>query len=596
MTITLASDALSACQSNYSQAIPLYFTTTGGAYSITWDGTPPFTSTASEQYPTGFRSPIFITVPGGTAPGVYTGYITATNTTPGDPDAICPITSAPARFTLTVSASGIISLTSAATTTNQSICISNSIANITYSISGNATGATVQGLPPGVDGVYDAATKVLTISGTPSTAGSFNYTVTTTGSSCNAVANGVITVSSNNTISLTSGVGTDVQTTCVNTAITNIIYTTTGATGATVSGLPAGVNGSWSANTLTISGTPSQAGSFNYTVTTEGGCGSTLASGTITVTPGTNTRLAVTACNAYTWTNGTGQTYTSSGTYYSTTTGSTGCPQTTELNLTINKSPVVTVNDFNVLQKGAASNTLYTGYAPASKVTIKATVSGGTPFSSGAPYTFSWSSSGSAATYTVDKTDKSIITLTATGSGTVSFTVKVTDSKGCTASFTKTINVIDVRCGPQLKNVIVCQPPTGKSTTPSTNCVSYNSVANMLTSGSYLGSCQSAGRSSITKTGVSEELNVPFVKEEMSVGVFPNPAVHSFKITANSNRKNEKITLRIIDAQGRVVETRDNLMPGSTIQLGEHYRAGHYFVEVQQGGQRKQLKLIKGMK
>ncbi|MBK7710005.1 MAG: hypothetical protein IPJ37_02805 [Bacteroidales bacterium] len=35
-------------------------------------------------------------------------------------------------------------------------------------------------------------------------------------------------------------------------------YTTTGATGATFSGLPTGVTGNWAANVVTISGSPQQ--------------------------------------------------------------------------------------------------------------------------------------------------------------------------------------------------------------------------------------------------------------------------------------------------------------------------------------------------
>jgi hypothetical protein len=65
----------------------------------------------------------------------------------------------------------------------------------------------------------------------------------------------------------TSATGTDAQTVCINTPITNITYATTGATGATVTGLPAGVTGVWAANVVTISGTPTVAGTFNYTVT-----------------------------------------------------------------------------------------------------------------------------------------------------------------------------------------------------------------------------------------------------------------------------------------------------------------------------------------
>jgi hypothetical protein len=88
------------------------------------------------------------------------------------------------------------------------------------------------------------------------------------------------------TITLSSAPGTDAQTVCVNTPITNITYNTTGATGATFSGLPAGVTGNWLANVATISGTPTASGTFNYAVTlTGGGCGVVTATGSIIVNP-----------------------------------------------------------------------------------------------------------------------------------------------------------------------------------------------------------------------------------------------------------------------------------------------------------------------
>ena len=142
-------------------------------------------------------------------------------------------------------------------------------------------------MPTGVTGSW--AGNVVTISGTPSvTAGSpYSYTITPTGG-CGAVtATGTIRVNPNNTISRTSAVGTDNQTVCVNTPITNITYATTGATGATITGLPTGVTGSWAANVVTITGTPSvTAGSpYNYTITLTGGCGAGTATGTIRVNP-----------------------------------------------------------------------------------------------------------------------------------------------------------------------------------------------------------------------------------------------------------------------------------------------------------------------
>ena len=72
----------------------------------------------------------------------------------------------------------------------------------------------------------------------------------------------------------------------VNTALTNITIATTGATGidTTDSDLPNGVTAVWSGNVITISGTPTAADTFNYTISLTGGCGSVNATGTITVT------------------------------------------------------------------------------------------------------------------------------------------------------------------------------------------------------------------------------------------------------------------------------------------------------------------------
>ena len=91
------------------------------------------------------------------------------------------------------------------------------------------------------------------------------------------------TVNSTSTLSSTSG--TDSQSICKGNPITNITYTTTSANGATFSGLPTGVSGSWSSNIITISGTPIVSGTFNYTATLTGGCGTVTSTGTITVNP-----------------------------------------------------------------------------------------------------------------------------------------------------------------------------------------------------------------------------------------------------------------------------------------------------------------------
>lgn len=184
--------------------------------------------------------------------------------------------------TITVTPLNTVTLSSAAGTDNQTICINTPITDITYTTTG-ATGASFSGLPTGVSGSW--AGDIVTINGTPSVNGTFNYTVTLTGGCGNISASGTINVTPDNTVALTSAAGTDAQTVCINTAITNITYATTGATGAGFTGLPSGVTGSWLADVVTISGTPTTQGTFNYTVTLTGGCGTALTTGTITVNP-----------------------------------------------------------------------------------------------------------------------------------------------------------------------------------------------------------------------------------------------------------------------------------------------------------------------
>ena len=83
----------------------------------------------------------------------------------------------------------------------------------------------------------------------------------------------------------TVGGATSAPTLMVNTGLTPITHSTTNATGiGTATGLPSGVTASWSANRITISGTPSSSGTFSYNIPLSGGCGCVNATGTITVT------------------------------------------------------------------------------------------------------------------------------------------------------------------------------------------------------------------------------------------------------------------------------------------------------------------------
>ena len=166
------------------------------------------------------------------------------------------------------------------------------VANRVYALTGNIAGTFItvhsgsssgpvvaSGVTPlvftsTVAGTYYAHWNTNNACGTA--ASCMTTTMTYTGDACAAPAC---------TIALTSAAGTDNQTLCNSTPITNITYATTVATGANFTGLPAGVTGNWAANVATISGSPTASGTFNYTVTLTGGACSQTATGTITVNP-----------------------------------------------------------------------------------------------------------------------------------------------------------------------------------------------------------------------------------------------------------------------------------------------------------------------
>ncbi len=186
--------------------------------------------------------------------------------------------------TITVLPDATISLTSAPATNNQTICINNTVTNITYAVGGSGIGATVTGLPSGVTGSYAAG--VFTITGSPTTSGIFNYVVTTDGPCVKPSATGTISVTADATITLSSAIGTDNQTICINTPITNITYAIGGTgTGGTVVGLPAGLTGTFAGGVISIVGSPTVSGTFNYTVNTTGPCIIPSATGSIIITP-----------------------------------------------------------------------------------------------------------------------------------------------------------------------------------------------------------------------------------------------------------------------------------------------------------------------
>jgi hypothetical protein len=106
--------------------------------------------------------------------------------------------------TITVIPPPVITLLSAATTTQQTRGCSETIETITYTVA-NAPCASVTGLPAGV--TYSCDNGTLTISGAPTTLGTYTYTVTPTGACSGTVAQGTLTATGE-TFSMTQAAAT----------------------------------------------------------------------------------------------------------------------------------------------------------------------------------------------------------------------------------------------------------------------------------------------------------------------------------------------------------------------------------------------------
>ena len=195
-------------------------------------------------------------------------------------DIPCPVTAVVTSNVITMTVTPNMTVTPASPS---STCINKPMTNITHTTTGATGIGAVTGLPAGLTATW--ASNTITISGTPSVVGPFNYSIPLTGGCGTATATGTITVNPDKTMTWITTSGDKNPSVCINNAITNIIFSTTEATGATFTGLPPGVSGVWNANTVTISGTPTTAGSFPYTIILNGGCGTLNQSFWIYVKP-----------------------------------------------------------------------------------------------------------------------------------------------------------------------------------------------------------------------------------------------------------------------------------------------------------------------
>lgn len=144
-------------------------------------------------------------------------------------------------------------------------------ANVTANWYADNTYTTTTSAPANLSIVKDTDAKTVTISGTPTTAGTYYYKVAVNETGGNAIEGSVVVsayVTPAPVITLISGSAN--QTVKAGTSVADIVYTIQYATGASVEGLPANVIGTYDNGTYIISGTVGAGvtpGAFNFTVT-----------------------------------------------------------------------------------------------------------------------------------------------------------------------------------------------------------------------------------------------------------------------------------------------------------------------------------------
>jgi len=87
-----------------------------------------------------------------------------------------------------------------------------------------------------------------------------------------------------------------------------------------------------------------------------------------------------------------------------------------------------------------------------------------------------------------------------------------------------------------------------------------------------------------------EDLSV--VVSTLQVKAYPNPSRSVFNVYIDT-RSSEPVTVSVVDLLGRVIEERSQVRAQQTISFGSSYHPGVYLLQVTQGNERKQVKLVK---
>jgi len=122
----------------------------------------------------------------------------------------------------------------------------------------------------------------------------------------------------------------------------------------------------------------------------------------------------------------------------------------------------------------------------------------------------------------------------------------------------------------------------------SSNWVSVKTVKQVISGGNIV----IQGSTSVIKSGLIADNQRMQVFTELSLKALPNPSTTNFILQLSSSVK-APISMKVFNITGSILKARTNLSAGQTIRLGDTYQPGVYIVQIQQGNQTREVKLIK---
>ncbi|KGO82073.1 hypothetical protein Q762_05085, partial [Flavobacterium cauense R2A-7] len=165
------------------------------------------------------------------------------------------------------------------------------------------------------------------------------------------------------------------------------------------------------------------------------------------------------------------------------------------------------------------------------------------------------------------------------------FAITVTDQNGCTATCSTTIMAEDVRCfagNSGVAKVMLCHK-TGSAKNPCVNiCVDNSAVAEHLAHGDFFGKCTST----CVPSGSNGKPEIVF-----DVKAYPNPSNNQFTFEIESE-STESTDITVFDIAGRMVKQMRN-RESDTITFGEELPRGVYLAVMEQGSNRKTVRIVK---